>query len=54
MIEVYRFLKSEEGATAVEYAVMLALIAGTIAGAVEALGQGSKAALDNFDTQFNV
>ena len=36
-----QFLKSESGPTAVEYAVMLALIAGTIIASVLALGGGS-------------
>jgi Flp pilus assembly pilin Flp len=35
------FLQTEEAATSVEYAVMLALILGTIIGAVGAFGQGA-------------
>ena len=35
------FLTSEAGPTAVEYAIMLALIVGTIIGSVLALGGGS-------------
>lgn len=38
MEKVLRFLKDEEGATAVEYGLMVALIAVVIIGAVAALG----------------
>lgn len=38
MEKVLRFLKDEEGATAVEYGLMVALIAVAIIGAVAALG----------------
>lgn len=36
--QIQRFLKAEEGATAVEYALLVSFIAGTIAIAVLALG----------------
>ena len=38
MNTVYRFLKSEDGPTSVEYAVMLALIIGTCIAVVKTLG----------------
>ncbi|MEN6494865.1 MAG: Flp family type IVb pilin [Thermoguttaceae bacterium] len=41
MRSVVMFLQTEEAATSVEYAVMLALILGTIIGAVGAFGQGA-------------
>jgi pilus assembly protein Flp/PilA len=42
--KVARFLQSEEAATAVEYAVMVALIAAVCIGAVTVIGQKSNAA----------
>jgi pilus assembly protein Flp/PilA len=38
-----RFLKNEEGPTAVEYAVMLALIVVVCIGAIQALGSNANA-----------
>ncbi len=42
-----RRLRSEEGATAVEYALMIALIALVIVAAVAALGQSTNAVYEN-------
>lgn len=39
--KVTRFLKSEDGPTAVEYAVMLALIVVVCLASIQALGQGA-------------
>jgi len=47
MKKLIAFFKEEEGATAVEYALMVALIAGVIILAVGALGTASR---DKFDT----
>ena len=38
-LRIQKFLKNEEGATAVEYAVMLALIIGALIGSVNLVGQ---------------
>ena len=38
MIKLMRFFKDEDGATAVEYAIMVALIAVVIIAAVQAIG----------------
>jgi pilus assembly protein Flp/PilA len=46
MEKLIRFFKDEEGATAVEYGLMVALIAGVIIAAVTLLG-------DNVSTTFN-
>jgi pilus assembly protein Flp/PilA len=40
---IWIFLKREDGPTAVEYAVMLALIIVVVAGAVQALGSNANA-----------
>ncbi len=45
-------LRGQRGATAVEYALMLALIAAVIVGAVTLLGQNTSSSLGNFGTQF--
>ena len=50
MKTIIRFLKSEEGATAVEYAVMVSLILAVVIGAVAPVGQKSSTALSNFDS----
>jgi pilus assembly protein Flp/PilA len=42
-----RFLKAEEGPTAVEYAVMLALIIVVCIAAITMLGQNANATFDN-------
>jgi pilus assembly protein Flp/PilA len=44
---VVRFVKGEEGPTAVEYAVMLALIIVVCIGAITALGQGANTTFTN-------
>jgi pilus assembly protein Flp/PilA len=44
-----RFLTQEDGPTAVEYAVMLALIIVVCIGAVTALGQGANTTFNNVD-----
>lgn len=46
MKKLLRLLRSEDGPTAVEYAVMLALIIGTCAAVVHALAQATR---NNFD-----
>ena len=43
MSRVLQFLRDDEGATAVEYAVMLALIVGVCVGAVLSLGDATAA-----------
>jgi pilus assembly protein Flp/PilA len=45
-------LREQRGATAVEYALMLALIAAVIVGAVTLLGQNTSSSLGDFGTQF--
>jgi len=44
---VVRFLQKEDGPTAVEYAVMLALIIVVCLGAITTLGQNSNATFQN-------
>jgi pilus assembly protein Flp/PilA len=46
LTQIIRLLKEEEGATAVEYGLMVALIAAVIVGSVTALGT-------NIDNKFN-
>ena len=43
----YRFLTSEDGPTAVEYAVMLALIVVVCLGAITTLGQNANGTFQN-------
>ena len=45
--KVYRFLASEDGPTAVEYAVMLALIVVVCLGTISAVGQGANTQFQN-------
>ena len=47
VLNVKKFLKSEDGPTAVEYAVMLALIIVVCLGAIAAIGTGAN---DTFNT----
>ena len=47
---VVRFLRSEEGPTAVEYAVMLALIIAVCVGAVTTLGNNANALFTSVGT----
>ena len=44
---VRRFVRNEDGATMVEYGLMLALIAAVCVGAVTIIGTGSNAAFSN-------
>jgi pilus assembly protein Flp/PilA len=48
-----RRLAQERAATAVEYALMLALIAAVIIGAVTLLGQRTSSSVGNFNSQFS-
>jgi len=45
-----KFLKAEDGPTAVEYAVMLALIVVVCIGAITALGQNANTTFDTVKT----
>jgi len=45
-----KFLKAEDGPTAVEYAVMLALIIVVCIGAITTLGQGASSTFNTVDT----
>lgn len=45
--KIKNFFKDEEGATAVEYALMVALIAGVIVLAVTTLGQNANTSFTN-------
>lgn len=49
--KIDRFLKSEDGPTAVEYAVMLALIVVTCLGAVTSIGSRAKSTFTNVANQ---
>jgi pilus assembly protein Flp/PilA len=46
---VVKFVKAEDGPTAVEYAVMLALIIVVCIGAITALGQGANTTFQHVD-----
>lgn len=46
MAKLLRFLRDEDGPTAVEYAVILALIIGTCIGAVQTLATATRASFD--------
>lgn len=50
MRKLLRFLKDDQGATAVEYAIMVALIAATIIAAVTIIGQSTNQTFDNIAT----
>jgi pilus assembly protein Flp/PilA len=50
MRKLLTFLCGEEGATAVEYALMIALIAGVVIGGASLVGTNSNAKLDSFAT----
>ena len=45
-----QFFKEEDGATAVEYGIMVALIAAVIIGATQLLGQNTEDAFDTVNT----
>ena len=51
MEKVIRFFKDEEGATAVEYALMVALIAAAVIVAVRTLGTQSSTTFDTVSSQ---
>lgn len=48
-----RFLKSEDGPTTVEYAVMLALVVALVISVVAVIGTKSKGKFEEFDQKFN-
>jgi pilus assembly protein Flp/PilA len=48
--KVQRFIKSEDGPTAVEYAIMLALIVIVCLTAIQAVGTNAKSTFDNIAT----
>jgi pilus assembly protein Flp/PilA len=50
--DVLRHKNNERGATAVEYALMIALIAAVIIGAVTLLGSHTSGAFGNYNSQF--
>ncbi len=52
LCEAGRRLREQRGATAVEYALMLALIAAVIVAAVALLGQSTSGAFDRYNTDF--
>ena len=51
---IKRFLKEEEGATMVEYALMLALIAIICIGAVTLIGQNASGVFSNVDLSLSL
>ena len=51
--KVTRFLKSEDGPTAVEYAIMLALIVIVCLTAIQAIGTNASSAFDDIATDIN-
>jgi pilus assembly protein Flp/PilA len=50
---ILQFLKREDGPTAVEYAVMLALIVMGCLGTIMALGNATASSFENAQTQIN-
>jgi pilus assembly protein Flp/PilA len=48
-----RLFRDEDGPTAVEYAVMLALIVGVCLGAITAMGQQTSATFEESNTKIN-
>jgi len=50
MNKIIRFIKDEQGATAVEYAIMVALIAAVIIGAVTMIGRNTNAVFNTVAT----
>ena len=52
-LKLQRFLKSEDGPTAVEYAVMLALIVIVCLTAIRSIGQQASATFDNVSTELS-
>ena len=53
MTAIRRFLRSEDGPTAVEYAVMLALIVVTCLGAIDALVTNTQASYNYSSSQIS-
>jgi pilus assembly protein Flp/PilA len=51
MKRISRFLKSEDGPTAVEYAIMLALIVVVCLGAIQTVGTNAKSTFTNASAQ---
>ena len=51
--KVQKFMKSEDGPTAVEYAIMLALIVIVCLTAIQAVGTAANTAFQNVTTQMN-
>ncbi len=49
--KIYRFLESEDGPTAVEYAVMLALIVVVCLGAIQSVGTNANTTFNNISAQ---
>lgn len=53
LTKVQRFLKSEDGPTAVEYAIMLALIVIVCLTAIQAIGTNASAAFNDIAADLN-
>ena len=53
MQKLVRFLKKEEGATAIEYGLIAALIAVAVIGAVTTLGQNTSATFNDVSTSLD-
>lgn len=53
MLRLLRLLKSEDGPTAVEYAVMLALIVGVCLGSIQFLTNQTRACFDYCSSEIN-
>ena len=51
LAHVYKFLLEEDGPTAVEYAVMISLIAGAVFVSVQLLANNTAASFDNSATE---
>ena len=51
--KLVNFFKDEEGATAVEYGIMVAAIAAVIIGVVIAVGKSTNNAFDNVNTEMS-
>jgi pilus assembly protein Flp/PilA len=51
--KVQKFMKSEDGPTAVEYAIMLALIVIVCLTAIQAVGTATNSAFENITTQMD-
>ena len=52
-MKVQRFLKSEDGPTAVEYAIMLALIVIVCLTAIQAIGTNANSAFEEIATEID-